>query len=98
STLRRALRPEFFDCGLAARLLVAQPSAQPKRWTEAEIQDGIVCAVDDLFARLYDLLPAPGPDGDAPVMVDLLDDARGDFAHFVNTWNEQLQALDGPAR
>jgi hypothetical protein len=36
-TLRRALGVEHWENGLAARLLLACPSRQAKRWTEAEV-------------------------------------------------------------
>lgn len=36
-TLRRVLTNEFFQNGLAARLLLAWPPAKTKRWTEAEL-------------------------------------------------------------
>src|SRR5262249_9740784 len=76
ATLRRVLLPEFFDNGLAARLLVAAPPAQPKRWTEDEIDEDLSHRVDQLLEGLYALKLAPGPEGDAPVMVDLSPDAK----------------------
>jgi hypothetical protein len=35
-TLRRCLSSEFYDNGLAARLLLAMPSPRVKKWTDAE--------------------------------------------------------------
>jgi hypothetical protein len=97
-TLRRALLPEFFDNGLAARLLVAMPPTRAKKWSEAEISDAAQTAFDGLFDRLFDLRPADGPDGPEPIMVDLLPDALERWIQFVNEHNEAMQELDGHGR
>jgi len=72
-TLRRALLPEFFDNGLAARLLVTMPETRAKKWTDAEISDETMRAVDDLFDALYALRPDDGIDGPEPKMIGLAD-------------------------
>jgi hypothetical protein len=98
ATLRRALLPEFFDCGLAARLLVTMPPATPKRWSEHEIGESTQRAVDELFARLFELRPATGTDAeDEPVMVDLLPAAKAAWVEWVNGWNDDMQAIKGNA-
>ncbi|HEY8665647.1 MAG TPA: YfjI family protein [Tepidisphaeraceae bacterium] len=97
-TLRRALLPEFFDNGLAARLLVTMPETRAKKWTDAEISDETMRAVDDLFDALYALRPDDGIDGPEPKMIGLADDAQQRWIGFVNEFNEQMQALEGNER
>ncbi|HEY8666968.1 MAG TPA: YfjI family protein [Tepidisphaeraceae bacterium] len=98
ATLRRALLPEFFDNGLAARLLVTMPETKAKRWSEAEISDETMAAVDALFDALYALRPDDGIDGAEPKLIDLTDDTRAGWIQFVNQHNEELQALEGNER
>src|SRR5262245_45147356 len=51
-TLARHLKPEFFECGLVARLLLAFPQRRPKGWTEAELPGD----TEDRYEKLvYDL-------------------------------------------
>jgi hypothetical protein len=99
STLRRALLPEFFENGLAARLLVTMPPQRAKRWTEYEVPDDIAADVEKLFNRLFSLRPAQQiGGGEEPMLVDLSDTARGEWAAFVDRHNEDIQNLEGPAR
>lgn len=97
-TLRRALLPEFFENGLAARLLVNMPEPRAKRWTEHEITDATQAAVNGLFDRLFDLRLAPSPDGNEPALIDLSEDARAIWIDFVNEHNQKTHDLHGHAR
>jgi hypothetical protein len=98
-TLRRALLPEYFENGLAARLLAVMPPTRAKKFTEHEIAPELSARVDSLFANLFALRPAPGVNGDdEPVMVDLTDSGRQSWARFVAEHNERLQELVGPER
>jgi uncharacterized protein DUF3987 len=84
-TLKRALAKEHLDNGLAARLLFAMPPRIPKRWTEEDIDEGTVAAVEGVFDRLYDLEPAINAEGDSkPRLVTLNDAAKRAWVRFVN--------------
>jgi hypothetical protein len=98
TTLRRVLLPEFFENGLAARLLVSMPESRTKRWTDGDISDATYAAVDGLFSPLFNLKAGAGPHGDEPMLVDLDEGARDQWIRFVNEHNEQMQALHGHAR
>lgn len=54
-TLRRALTAEYRDCGLAARLLLAYPLRQARRWSEDEIPLAVKHATSKLFSDLLSL-------------------------------------------
>jgi hypothetical protein len=98
-TLRRELCPEYFDNGLAARLLLAMPPTRPKRWTEAEVEPELLDAVGRSFEALYALRPAPEIDGyDTAVLVDLDTGAKAAWILFYNEHNEQLDGRAGAAR
>jgi hypothetical protein len=63
-TLRRALSPEFFECGLAARLLLAMPPKRLKRWSEADIDGDVLAAMSRCFDGLLALQPCTNGDGE----------------------------------
>ncbi len=62
--LRRALRTEYRENGLAARLLMAYPPAKCCVWSEVEIDTEIESSVNTLFDRLFQLKPDTNDDGD----------------------------------
>jgi hypothetical protein len=98
-TLRRALLPEYFECGLAARLLLAMPEPQAKRWSEHEIDPALTARVYSLFDALYAMRPDTDTGGEpCPRRVDLTDEARGAWGGFVNRWNRDMQDVHGPER
>jgi hypothetical protein len=98
-TLRRVLTPEFFDNGLAARLLVAMPPTRAKKWTVNEISDQTASAMDRLFDGLYALRPSQSIDGDnEPVMVDLHDEALAAWVEFVDEHGKQVEKMSGHER
>ncbi len=90
--LARALRPEFFECGLAARLLVAYPPRIAKRWSEATIPDELGFALDTVLSRLYALsMEKDEEEGEPrPVLVDLAPEAKELFIAFYNELGEAL--------
>src|SRR5262249_50060623 len=53
--LARALTPEFLDAGLAARLLMALPPKQPKRWSDDEVDLEVEQAYQDALEKLLAL-------------------------------------------
>ena len=95
-TLRRCLTPEFFENGLAARLLLAMPPRRPKRWIEAEINDATLQAVADLYDELLTFQPSPGSDGDPePADVKLTDEAKAAWVAFYNAHAQEQAELGG---
>jgi len=63
-TLQRALGREYFENGLAARLLLACPPRRAKRWTDAVIPRDVEQAVVMVFDRLFSLMPSTDQMGD----------------------------------
>ena len=78
-TLRRVLGAKHFENGLAARLLLAMPPREAKRWTEAEIDDLLDQRIGRLFDRLYEIEPKRD-DNDQPEPVVLGLSAAGKAA------------------
>lgn len=97
-TLRRALIPEFYENGLAARVLVAMPPIAAKRWTEHEISYSTERAIDQLFDRLFCLKMVPAADGHEPSMIDLTSDARIRWAAHVDQHGQRLLDMHGAER
>lgn len=64
ATLQKALRQDYRDNGLAARLLFAMPPRKPKRWTEADVSVEIEAAVGGVFDELFKLMMDADADGD----------------------------------
>ena len=96
-TLRRVLTPEFFDNGLAARLLLAMPPSKQKQWSEADISAPTEDAVRRLFNTLYEFRATTGTDGELiPALVELDEDAKAEFIAFFNEHaNEQAELGEG---
>lgn len=69
-TMRRLLTPDYFECGLAARLLLARPPVQKKKWTEREVPVHIINRFEQTIRALLAIQHANGPDGD-PVPIKL---------------------------
>ena len=53
--LAAALGREFFENGLAARLLLAMPPKRAKRWTDADIDEELQLQIDAVFEGLLGL-------------------------------------------
>jgi hypothetical protein len=95
-TLRRCLTTEFYDNGLAARLLLAMPPARVKHWTEADIEGATLQAVGDLFNELLSFQPSADIDGEAePADVPLMDGAKAVWVKYYNEHAEEQAALAG---
>ena len=92
-TLQRALGREYFENGLAARLLLACPPRRVKQWTESEIDPATEDAIAMMFDRLYSLEPVLGHDDEPePGIVRLSPAAK---AAWVSFYNEHAQEHDG---
>lgn len=95
-TLRRVLTPEFFDNGLAARLLLAMPPGKVKRWTDADVSGATEDAVRRLFDSLYEFQATTGTDGELmPALVELSDAAKADFIAFFDEHATEQAELGG---
>ncbi len=95
-TLRRCLTPEFYDNGLAARLLLAMPPRRVKRWTEADVDGNTLDAVGKLFAELLSFQPSTDVDGEPePADVALTDEAKALWVAFYNAHAQEQAELGG---
>ncbi len=95
-TLRRALGREHFENGLAARLLLAFPPKQPRRWSEATVSE----AVEGELARIFDglLLLDFALDEDRrprPIDLPLTPEAREVWIDFYNRHGGEQAELSG---
>ena len=93
--LRRCLTQEFYDNGLAARLLLAMPPRRVKRWTEADIDGNTLDAVSKLFSELLSFQPSTDLDGEPePADVSLTDEAKALWVDFYNQHAQEQAELD----
>jgi hypothetical protein len=85
STLRSAITPDFLSCGLTARLLLAMPPRQPRRWRDATVPDDTRRTMADVY-RAFWRLPVPqDPHGEpVPRDIPLSADAQQAFIRFVD--------------
>lgn len=83
--LKRVLTQDFFDNGLAARLLLAMPPSPPKVWREAEVSPAASQAITIIVERLLELRHARDDSGDLkPVDVCMTPGAKTAFIEFYN--------------
>lgn len=95
-TLRRCLTAEFFENGLAARMLLAMPPKRRKRWTEAAVDPATMQAVGDLLAELWQFQPATDSTGEPyPADVDLTPEAKRRWIAFYDSHAAEQAELDG---
>jgi hypothetical protein len=97
ATLRRALTPEFFENGLAARLLLTMPPRKPKRWTEAEVDQELEADLGRLFERLWCIEPETDLESVDPVprAITLTPDGREAWINFYNRHALEQAELSG---
>jgi len=94
--LARVLGRQFYENGLAARLLLVMPPPRPKVWTERVVDQSIVQAVDEAFKNLYALEPAMNADGEPePLPVSMDEKAKTLWIEFYNEHNEEQAQLTG---
>ncbi len=94
STLRRILRPEFFECGLAARLLMVYPKAPRRRWSEAVVDGHLAAALADVFTRLGSLLFVEDESGErVPVVMVLAPEAKELWIRRYDDFAARMDAL-----
>jgi hypothetical protein len=94
--LARQLAPEYFDCGLAARMLLAYPPRRPKQWSEAEVALEVARGYEDLLESLLRLKMAKDHGGEpAPQEVRLEGGAKAEWTRFYDEWAREQAAADG---
>src|SRR5262249_29981711 len=93
--LARALTPDFLDSGLAARLLMAMPPKQRKRWTEAEVSAEVERDYFDLVDSLLSLALDTSGEETGPYVLTLSPDARAAWITFYDGWAAEQEAADG---
>jgi hypothetical protein len=95
-TLARALTKEYFENGLAARLLLAMPKRLQKQWTEAELSSSTIQALTLLLETLFELkFNAYGEGASIPVDVSLDTPAKVLWVDFYNQWAKEQISLEG---
>lgn len=95
-TLRQVLTGPMFECGMAARLLLSQPRAPRRVWTEDDIPEAVERGMSDLFGRLLRLeLDRDAGDALEPAYVDLSTDAKQEWINFYDRLAGQQEELDG---
>lgn len=94
--LRRALGEAHRENGLAARLLLACPPRQAKRWTEDEISPGMESRMERIFDKLYSLqLVMVGEGEPRPLDLPLTPGAKEAWINFYNAHAEEQAELTG---
>jgi hypothetical protein len=93
--LARVLTEDFFERGLPARFLFADPPMRPDRWSEAIIPDRLRAAVLELFGELWLLHPEhDANDNPRPASLTLEPDAKEAFVAYYNDCGDAALAAD----
>ena len=94
--LARSLGRAYFENGLAARLLLAYPPRQKKRWTEADIDPDLELQMTALVEGLYALEPATDESGEVkPMVVGMTSPAKAAWIEFYNDHASEQADLEG---
>jgi hypothetical protein len=94
--LARALSPDAFDAGLAARVLMAWPTKRPKQWSEMEVVPEVQGAYAATVGRLLALDFHRDSEGeDVPFAVRLTPAAKEAWVQFFNSWGREQAAAEG---
>ena len=97
-TLGRCFTADFYENGLAARILLVWPPGKCKRWSEAEISPEALQAMDDAFGKLYSMEMTESMAGrPTPGIVRLDTDAQAAFQEYYNKHNAELEQLTSEA-
>jgi hypothetical protein len=84
-TLRRVLRQEHIENGLAPRILFARPPEHRKQWSDATVSAGATEALDNVLGRLLELRHNTGDGGGPePVNVPLSADGKTAWVSWYN--------------
>jgi hypothetical protein len=94
--LTRALTTEFFEAGLAARLLLAMPVAPPKHWSEVEVMPEVEKSYHDVLDKLLGLdFKRDNKDNPGPHVLILSPDAKAAWVRFYDHWAHEQAAVEG---
>jgi Protein of unknown function (DUF3987)/Bifunctional DNA primase/polymerase, N-terminal len=94
-TLKRSLTPEFFSCGLAARMLFAMPPRRKKVWSEKDLSAKTAASYQAMIEGLYKLDFMDDNDRPSPVLLQFTDDARNNFIRFFGEWADKQFEAEG---
>ena len=96
AVLRKALSRDYFENGLAARLLLAMPPRKPRRWTDDELPVEAEEAMGRIFERLWSLCGVSGTDGDLePVSLKFSGNGKAAWVEFYNEHGSEQNDLSG---
>ena len=97
ATLRRLLGVEYFENGLAARLLLAWPPRRGRRWSDATVDADVTRRMKHLFGRLLALdFRTDANDCLAPIDLALAPPARSRWIEFFNEYACEQEDVTGP--
>jgi hypothetical protein len=97
-TLGKCFSTDFYENGLAARILLVWPPEKRKRWSEAEISPEALQAMADVFVKLYSMkMTNHETDTPTPGIVRLDADAKKAFIEYFNKHNAELEHLANEA-
>jgi len=82
--LANALTAEFYDCGLAARLLLANPPERVKQWSTRRVSAATSGAYERLIETLLALEHDAGEHGPRPIELSFAPDALAVWAPWYN--------------
>jgi DNA polymerase I-like protein with 3'-5' exonuclease and polymerase domains len=95
-TLSRVLTTEYFEAGMAARLLMGMPPKRRKRWTEAEVCPEVREAYEDILRKLLALSMDRDTQGEkVPFAVKLTPEAKKRWVAFYEEWARQQAGAEG---
>jgi len=95
-TLARCITDEHRQAGLEARLLMAFPPRQAKRWRDDEIPQTTIDDYRDCINELFMLSGDVDSAGESrPALLRLTDDGRELLRQFVNRHGEEQNAMNG---
>jgi DNA polymerase I-like protein with 3'-5' exonuclease and polymerase domains len=93
--LASALTPEVLESGLAARLLLAMPDKQAKRWSEAEVDMDVETEYHDLLDKLLALDFKDVGGEPTPQAIKWSPEAKRVWVAFYNEWADEQAAAEG---
>lgn len=88
--LTTTLTAEHFDCGLAARLLLANPPERVKRWNSRAVSRATIAGYEQVIRVLLALQHAEGKHGPEPIRLPLDGDALALWSEWYNRHAQRL--------
>lgn|GEM_PF-563764 len=97
--LKRTLEPQYFESGLAARLLLTLPPSGARRWTDAHVKSKTERDLERIFEGLYGLESGLDEEGEPiPKTILLGPEAHGLWVEFYNRTAREQELLHGKLR